>query len=59
MPAWLFGSAYADVRLWPIFFIVGLTALVPRTAHWRGASVIAGAAPRQVPPHTVPSSLMR
>jgi hypothetical protein len=44
MPARMFGSAYADIRLCPIFFIVGLTAIVPATAKRRVASVIAGAA---------------
>jgi hypothetical protein len=44
MPGQMFGSHYADIRLWPIFFIVGLAAIAPANAGWRGASVIAGVA---------------
>lgn len=44
MPARMFGSAYADIRLWPIFFMVGLTALAPAQASWRGASLVAALA---------------
>jgi hypothetical protein len=44
MPGQMFGSAYADIRLWPIFFIVGLAAIAPANAHWRGAAAIAGVA---------------
>jgi hypothetical protein len=44
LPRQLFGSGFADVRLWPIFFIVALTALAPREPSWRGAPLIAAAA---------------
>ena len=44
MPARMFGSAFADIRLWPIFFIVGLTAMAPVDPTWRGAPMIAGGA---------------
>jgi hypothetical protein len=44
LPNRIFGSAYADIRLWPIFFIVALAALAPARTDWRGAPVIAGAA---------------
>jgi hypothetical protein len=44
MPSQMFGAVYADVRLWPIFFISGLTAIAPTDRMQRGAAVIAGVA---------------
>jgi hypothetical protein len=44
MPGQMFGSVYADVRLWPIFFIVGLTAIVPTDRTWRGSAIVASVA---------------
>ncbi len=44
MPAQMFGSVYADVRVWPIVFIVGLTAIAPTDRMGHGAGVIAGVA---------------
>jgi hypothetical protein len=44
MPSQMFGAVYADVRLWPIFFIVGLTAIAPTDRMQRGSAVIAGMA---------------
>jgi hypothetical protein len=44
LPGRMFGSAYADVRLWPIFFMVALAAIAPVNLAWRPASVIAGLA---------------
>lgn len=44
MPGQMFGAVYADVRLWPIVFIVGLTAIAPTDRMRRGSAVIAGMA---------------
>lgn len=44
MPGQMFGAVYADVRLWPIVFIVGLTAIAPTGRMQRGSTVIAGMA---------------
>lgn len=44
MPGQMFGSVYADVRLWPIVFIVGLTAIAPLDRMPRGSAVVAGMA---------------
>lgn len=44
MPGQMFGAVYADVRLWPVFFIVGLTAIAPTDRMRRGSAVIAGMA---------------
>ena len=44
MPGLMFGAVYADVRLWPIFFIVGLIAIAPTDRTWRGSAVVAGVA---------------
>ncbi|WP_456621482.1 hypothetical protein [Bradyrhizobium sp. P5_C12] len=44
MPGLMFGAVYADVRLWPIFFIVGLTAIAPTDRPWRGSAIVAGMA---------------
>jgi hypothetical protein len=44
MPGQMFGSVYADVRLWPIFFIIGLTAIAPTDRMQRGAAIVAGLA---------------
>jgi hypothetical protein len=44
MPGMMFGAVYADVRLWPIFFIVGLCAVVPIDRAWRGSAIVAGMA---------------
>jgi hypothetical protein len=44
LPARIFGSAYADIRLWPVFFMVALTAIAPVSRAWKGASIVAGAA---------------
>jgi hypothetical protein len=44
MPGQMFGAVYADVRLWPIFFIVGLTAIAPTDRMQRGAAIVAGLA---------------
>lgn len=44
MPGLMFGAVYADVRLWPIFFIVGLTAIAPTDRPWRGSAIVAGVA---------------
>lgn len=41
MPGEMFGAVYADVRLWPIFFIVGLTAIAPTDRLRRAAAMIA------------------
>ena len=44
MPSQMFGSVYADVRLWPIFFIIGLTAIAPTDRMQRSSAIIAGMA---------------
>jgi hypothetical protein len=44
MPGQMFGSVYADVRVWPIFFIVGLTAIAPTERIQRGSAIIAAVA---------------
>jgi hypothetical protein len=44
MPGQLFGSGFADIRLWPICFIAALAAIAPAQRTWRGAPVIAGLA---------------
>jgi hypothetical protein len=44
MPRQLFGSAFADVRLWPIAFITALTAIAPIERSSRVGLSVAGAA---------------
>jgi hypothetical protein len=44
LPGRMFGSAYADVRLWPVFFMVALAAIAPVAPNWRPGSAIAGLA---------------
>ncbi|MGY0570621.1 hypothetical protein ACTGJ9_005815 [Bradyrhizobium sp. RDM12] len=44
MPGQMFGAVYADVRLWPIFFIVSLTAVAPADGMQRSSGVVAGMA---------------
>jgi len=44
MPGQMFGSVYADVRLWPIVFITGLTAIAPTGRMQRGSTVVAAVA---------------
>jgi hypothetical protein len=44
MPSQMFGSVYADVRVWPIVFIAGLTAIAPTNRMRRGCAIIAGVA---------------
>jgi hypothetical protein len=42
LPRQLFGSAFADSRLWPIAFITMLTAACPRDRSWRPGRFVAG-----------------
>lgn len=44
MPGEMFGAVYADVRLWPVFFIIGLTAIAPTGRMQRGSAITAGMA---------------
>jgi hypothetical protein len=44
MPGQLFGSAFADTRLWPVFFMAALAAIGPASPRWRGLPVVAGLA---------------
>jgi hypothetical protein len=41
LPSRIFGSVYADIRLWPIVFIAALVGIAPIGPSWRPASVVA------------------
>lgn len=44
MPGHIFGAVFADIRLWPIVFIVGFTAITPVDRFGRSAGIVAGVA---------------